>query len=83
MLREAIKRAGGPTRVAAVIGTTRGAIYDFIQRGRVPAEHCPKIERSTNGVVRCEELNPDVDWSYLRSDSSPTLAACESSGGES
>lgn len=33
---------------------------------RVPAEHCPAIERATNGAVRCEDLRSDVDWAYLR-----------------
>lgn len=33
---------------------------------RFPAEHCPACERLTGGVVRCEELRPDVDWAYLR-----------------
>lgn len=32
----------------------------------VPAERCPAIERATAGAVRCEDLRPDVDWSYLR-----------------
>ena len=36
------------------------------KRGRVPAEHCPAIERATGGKVRCEDLRPDVDWSVLR-----------------
>jgi len=43
---------------------------------RVPADHCPAIERITNGAVRCEELRPDVDWTYLRgTDCSPKEAA--------
>lgn len=33
---------------------------------QVPAEHCPAIERETNGAVRCEDLRPDVDWAVLR-----------------
>lgn len=33
---------------------------------RVPAEHCPSIDRETGGAVSCEELRPDVDWAYLR-----------------
>lgn len=33
---------------------------------RVPAEHCPEIERVTGGLVRCEELRPDVNWAVLR-----------------
>lgn len=36
------------------------------KRGRVPAEHCPAIERATGGAVRCEDLRPDVDWAVLR-----------------
>lgn len=33
---------------------------------QIPAERCPEIEKATNGAVTCEELRPDVDWSYLR-----------------
>ncbi len=75
MLRDAIKRAGGPTHVASVLGLTRGAIHYFISRGKVPAEHCPKIEKDSGGVVLCEELNPDVDWSYLRNPSTEKTKA--------
>lgn len=31
-----------------------------------PAEYCPAIERATDGLVRCEDLRPDVDWAVLR-----------------
>ncbi len=33
---------------------------------RTPAERCPAIERATGGLVRCEDLRPDVEWSVLR-----------------
>jgi DNA-binding transcriptional regulator YdaS (Cro superfamily) len=33
---------------------------------RVPPEYCPKIERLTNGKVRCEELNDSIDWAFVR-----------------
>jgi DNA-binding transcriptional regulator YdaS (Cro superfamily) len=33
---------------------------------QVPANRCPDIERETNGVVRCEDLRPGVDWAILR-----------------
>ena len=36
---------------------------------KFPAEHCIDAERRTREaghVVLCEELRPDVDWSYLR-----------------
>lgn len=32
----------------------------------VPAERCPTIERVTGGLVRCEDLRPDVDWGFIR-----------------
>ncbi len=38
----------------------------WIKAGRVPAEHCPSIERITGGAVTCEELNDRVDWAAIR-----------------
>lgn len=45
-------------------------------RARIPAEHCPAIERLTRRVaaergddsliVRCEDLRGDVPWGVLR-----------------
>jgi len=82
-LRAAIKRAGGVTRVSRELGLTRGAIYEAIAAGRLRAEHCPTVERLSGGAVRCEELNPEVDWAYLRSSEaaddsaiSPQVASC-------
>lgn len=68
-LRRAIEAAGGAVAVAELLGVSRHAIYDFIRRGRVPAEHCPKIERHSAGKTRCEDLNPSVDWAYVRAHS--------------
>ena len=33
---------------------------------KVPTNHCPEIERITEGKVTCEELRPDVNWGVLR-----------------
>lgn len=33
---------------------------------RVPSDRCISIEKATDGVVRCEDLRPDIDWTYLR-----------------
>lgn len=64
-----IKRAseviGSQRALAAAIGVTSGAVSQWAE-GRVPFEHCIKIERLTGGIVTCEELRPDVDWAYLR-----------------
>lgn len=48
-------------------GLTKAAVWQWTMPGRnVPAEHCPTLERLSGGLVRCEEMRPDVDWSYLR-----------------
>jgi len=41
---------------------------------QVPAERCPAIERATDGVVRCEDLRPDVDWGVLRGETTTEAA---------
>lgn len=46
-----------------------GVRYQVVQQwliNGVPAEHCPTIEKMTNGEVRCEALNSRVDWAYIR-----------------
>jgi len=63
-LEEAINRAGGVGALASRIGVAPSAPSMWKQRGRVPAEHCPSIERETG--VRCERLRPDVAWEVLR-----------------
>lgn len=51
-----------------LLGVSQGAVGQWRLEGRrVPAEHCPAIERISNREVTCEELRPDVDWKYLRS----------------
>ena len=42
---------------------------------KIGADLCIKIERSSGGVVRCEDLRPDVDWGYLRATNCPTVGA--------
>ena len=66
-LDKAISIIGSMQAVADALGITKGAVSQWKDSARkVPAEHCPVIERLTKGVVRCEELRPDVDWAYLR-----------------
>jgi hypothetical protein len=33
---------------------------------RAGEDLCINIDRETGGVIRCEDLRPDVDWAYLR-----------------
>jgi len=70
-LQEAIDRAGGISALAALIGVVASAPSMWKSRGRVPAEHCPAIERATG--VACEKLRPDVPWDVLRLQAAPDL----------
>lgn len=48
-------------------GTTIGQLLQVAHRNRKANESLAiNIERETAGAVRCEDLRPDVDWSYLR-----------------
>ena len=63
---------GSQSALAAALGVSKTAVSQWKEAGRrVPAEHCPKIERLTGGAMRCEELRPDMDWNVLRAGSVP------------
>lgn len=69
---------GGQSELARAIGAKQQYVWRWLSRGRVPAEHCPAIERETRArgePVTCEELRPDVDWSVLRSQAAVVVAA--------
>ena len=66
-LLRAISILGTQSALGAAIGVSPQVINNWVRReSEVPAEHCPAIERATNGAVRCEDLRPAVDWSVLR-----------------
>lgn len=70
-LDQAVATVGSMQALADVLGVTKGAVGQWKLNGRrVPAEHCPTIERATNGKVLCEQLRPDVDWAVIRGKSS-------------
>ena len=54
------------TNLAILLDVVPQVVNNWRSRS-VPLERCIEIEKVTNGVVRCEDLGPDVDWSYLRS----------------
>lgn len=56
---------GGGAALANAIGVS-AQLVSFWRKNRVPAEHCPAIERATGGKVKCEDLRPDVPWGVLR-----------------
>jgi DNA-binding transcriptional regulator YdaS (Cro superfamily) len=79
-LDKAVGVCGGVAALASAIGVASSAPSMWKARGRVPAQHCPAIERVTRErhaedqsreIVRCEDLCPDVEWHVLR------LQSCE------
>jgi DNA-binding transcriptional regulator YdaS (Cro superfamily) len=54
----------------AACGTSEGYLRKAASRHQAfRAELCILLERESNGVVRCEDLLPDADWAYIRSQS--------------
>lgn len=71
-LKRAIEIVGSQKQLGLAVGVVPQVVNNWLRRGNVPAEYCPGIERATGGVVRCEDLRPDVDWAYLRATHCPT-----------
>lgn len=64
-LDKAISLSGGLVALATKLGVKKAVVWNWKQRG-VPAEFCPEIELITEHQVKCEELNPKVNWAILR-----------------
>lgn len=70
---------GAQVRLAKELGVPAPLISQWkTGERRVPAERCPLIERATGGLVRCEDLRPDVAWDVLRLQAEPAAAATTS-----
>jgi DNA-binding transcriptional regulator YdaS (Cro superfamily) len=68
----AIKHFGNASRMAEALEVSDQTV-SFWRKGErdgrpvyVPAHLCPRVERLTSLNVRCEELNPTVEWDVLR-----------------
>lgn len=58
---------GRAIRLAKHLGITPVTVSQWKTGARpIPAEHCPEIERFTDGAVRCETMKPEVNWGWLR-----------------
>ncbi|CDG13195.1 phage protein [Serratia marcescens subsp. marcescens Db11] len=67
VLKQACIDLGGQAAMARLLGVSAPTINQWINGIRqIPAERCPEIEKATSGAVTCEQLRPDVDWTYLR-----------------
>lgn len=79
-LQRAAAVLGGQAALASVLGydDRRNVSPWFNTDRRLPAEHCPAIERATRekgSAVLCEELRPDVAWDVLREQIGPESAS--------
>ena len=72
-IHEAIERMGGLTAAGACLGVSKGVVFQWKNRDRIPAEYCPQVERFTG--ILCEHLNDKVDWAYLRAAADPSPPA--------
>lgn len=62
-----LSRPGAVVELARAIDAHPSLISQLKNKRRpIPARFCPKIEKATGGLVTCEEMLKDVDWTYLR-----------------
>ncbi len=65
-LNRAIKLCDGLDRFAQLVAAPSVHAVKAWRLSGVPPAYCPRIERVTDGAVRCEDLCPDVEWEVLR-----------------
>lgn len=65
-LQRAVDLLGSQSALGHKAGVQQQAIWNWLSGGRrIPAAHCPNIERATHGRVTCDELRPDVRWARI------------------
>lgn len=66
------------TRFCTACGTTERYLRKATSaRQPLGPQLCINIDRESKGVVRCEDLRPDVDWAYLRNSRPEQSGAAE------
>ena len=61
--------------LAKALDVTPGAVNQWLSgTTKINEGRCIQIEASTNGLVRCEDLRPDVAWGVLRGTVVPATA---------
>jgi DNA-binding transcriptional regulator YdaS (Cro superfamily) len=59
-IAKAVEAAGGLTSLAKLIGTSKGVVWAWVDRGRCPPQYAKKIEQALDGRVTARDLRPDV-----------------------
>lgn len=60
-----VRIVGSQADLARALNTSKQNVNRWKDK-RVPIKYCPDIERLTLGMVKCEEMRPEVNWSFLR-----------------
>lgn len=61
-LLRAVTIMGSQSELARCIGSTQGAVWQWLNGKQFPAHRCALVESATRGLVTCEQLRPDLDW---------------------
>lgn len=59
-VNKAIEIVGGQVPLALACRVSQPTVHRWAKGTKVKGEYCPLIEQATNGVVRREDLRPDV-----------------------
>ncbi|WP_293005853.1 helix-turn-helix domain-containing protein [Nitrosomonas sp.] len=66
-LLKACSIVGGKSALARLLGVKPPTVSEWLSEGRpVPPKRCVEIEKLVKAQVICEDLNNEIDWSYLR-----------------
>lgn len=62
---KAVQYAGSSAALARGIGLTPWAVSKW-NLEKIPEDRCEEIQKFTKGLVKSEELRPDINWEYVR-----------------
>lgn len=65
-LSKAIQILGTQAELARCLGVAPQVVNNWRQRGNVPAEYAPLIEKATKGKVKANDVTPAVPWDAIR-----------------
>ena len=66
-LKKAISIVGGQRKLAQICGVSQAAVSKWLNGiSKIGEDKAILIEQALNGLVTCEDLRPDVNWSVVR-----------------
>lgn len=66
-LKKAINMVGGQRELARICGVSQAAVSKWLNGiSKIGEDKAILLEQALNGLVTCEELRPDVNWSVIR-----------------